>query len=107
MLISLGILKKKIIVLDAKLDVLKDIDNVWVRFYIKIKINLICWAKQTHSRVTVMQDENTANSEEIVELFDYTVNMCRFLVTQREYPIMRTIYAQLMKYGNIFTECPI
>lgn len=53
-----------------------------------------------------MVDPDT-DTEEAVEIFNKTMNLCQILTSKKVPPILRLLFSELVKNGTMFTSCPI
>lgn len=53
-----------------------------------------------------MYDPDT-DTEEAVEIFNKTLSFCQVLSSKKVDPILRVLYAEVAKFGIMFTSCPI
>lgn len=57
-------------------------------------------------RLNSMLDPDT-DTEEPVEIFNKTLNLCQVMVSKKIAPILRVLITEIAKSGTMFTACPI
>lgn len=42
-----------------------------------------------------------------ITMFEKTLNVCRFFKNPSSEPLIKIIYDELLKFGNMFDQCPL
>lgn len=57
-------------------------------------------------RLNSILDPDT-DTEESVEIFNKTMNLCQIMASKKIDPLIRVIFSEMLKNGTMFSSCPI